>query len=226
MTKLNIGNTTLWDSIYLNNAFVNQHRFPSPQLQAFVRHHIGKKCLPNLILDIGCGEGLASIYLSSYAKNVIGIDASETALNIAKKNANNFKNIQFIKGDFRYLKDIADESVDFVYSDGVLYYGTEIDFKMGVGEIYRVLKKNGQARIYTKSSRDLYTINSGIEISPRTYLITEASHYEKGLTLFCASKEDIHAQFSMFSKLLTGIEEFNFVDSELPHSYWVLTATK
>lgn len=55
----------------------------------------------NQVLDIGCGSGNKSILLSKYFEHVIGIDISDSFLQIAehKKNAKGIKNIQFINMD-------------------------------------------------------------------------------------------------------------------------------
>ncbi len=64
------------------------------------------------ILDLYCGIGTISLYLSRYAKHVTGVEIVESAVKNAKDNAklNNIKNCDFIladatKGMDRYLKD-------------------------------------------------------------------------------------------------------------------------
>jgi tRNA/tmRNA/rRNA uracil-C5-methylase (TrmA/RlmC/RlmD family) len=55
----------------------------------------------NTIVDAYCGSGLFSIFLSSYAKNIIGIEISEKSVKYAQINAENagVKNVKFICGD-------------------------------------------------------------------------------------------------------------------------------
>jgi tRNA/tmRNA/rRNA uracil-C5-methylase (TrmA/RlmC/RlmD family) len=55
----------------------------------------------NTLVDAYCGSGLFSIFLSSCAKNVIGIEISEKSVKYAKINAENagVKNVKFIYGD-------------------------------------------------------------------------------------------------------------------------------
>jgi tRNA/tmRNA/rRNA uracil-C5-methylase (TrmA/RlmC/RlmD family) len=55
----------------------------------------------NTLVDAYCGSGLFSIFLSSCAKNVIGIEINEKAVKYAQINAENagVKNIKFICGD-------------------------------------------------------------------------------------------------------------------------------
>jgi 23S rRNA (uracil1939-C5)-methyltransferase len=55
----------------------------------------------NTLVDAYCGSGLFSIFLSSYAKNIIGIEISEKSVKYAQINAENagVKNVEFIYGD-------------------------------------------------------------------------------------------------------------------------------
>ena len=55
----------------------------------------------NTIVDAYCGSGLFSIFLSSFAKNVIGIEINEKSVKHAQINAENagVKNVKFIYGD-------------------------------------------------------------------------------------------------------------------------------
>jgi 23S rRNA (uracil1939-C5)-methyltransferase len=60
------------------------------------------------LVDAYCGSGLFSIYLSPYAKHVIGIEINEKSVQFAKKNAENrgVKNTGFIYGDIeKVLKE-------------------------------------------------------------------------------------------------------------------------
>ena len=43
----------------------------------------------NTLVDAYCGSGLFSIFLSSYAKNVIGIEINEKSVKYAQINAEN-----------------------------------------------------------------------------------------------------------------------------------------
>ena len=53
------------------------------------------------IVDAYCGSGLFSIFLSSYAENVIGIEIDEKSVKYAQINADNLgvKNVRFIQGN-------------------------------------------------------------------------------------------------------------------------------
>lgn len=57
------------------------------------------------ILDLYCGTGTIGIYLSKYAKEVIGIEINENSVNDANHNKklNNIKNIKFICADVKNI---------------------------------------------------------------------------------------------------------------------------
>lgn len=71
------------------------------------------------ILDIGCGSGAISIALAKYFpnSNVLAIDISDTALEIAKENAsiNNICNVSFLKLDI--LRAILPKKFDVIVSN-------------------------------------------------------------------------------------------------------------
>jgi tRNA/tmRNA/rRNA uracil-C5-methylase (TrmA/RlmC/RlmD family) len=70
------------------------------------------------LVDAYCGSGLFSIFLSSYAKNVIGIEINERSVKYARINAENagVKNAKFIHGD-----------IEKVLQERVLPQGEKID---------------------------------------------------------------------------------------------------
>jgi 23S rRNA (uracil1939-C5)-methyltransferase len=55
----------------------------------------------NTLVDAYCGSGLFSVFLSSFAGNVIGVDINEKSVKYARINAENLdaKNTEFIHGD-------------------------------------------------------------------------------------------------------------------------------
>lgn len=89
------------------------------------------------ILDLGCGEGTRLKLVSENAKEAIGIDISQEAINLARKT---YKNLKFINADLEKLP-LEDESFDLVYSAYVLEHLSEPE--MVLHEALRVLSKNG-----------------------------------------------------------------------------------
>jgi ubiquinone/menaquinone biosynthesis C-methylase UbiE len=74
------------------------------------------------VLEVGCGGGRWSFYLSDKVNFVKGIDISSEMINLSKKNAEeqNIKNVDFEEIDFLDLSE--DVKYDLVYFSGVLQY--------------------------------------------------------------------------------------------------------
>ena len=102
------------------------------------------------VVDLGSGAGidafLASKLLGKEGK-VIGIDMTDEMLEKSRKTsiANNYKNIEFKKGDIEEKIPIDDNLVDVVISNCVINLTSNKTntFK----EIYRILKKNENSRM-------------------------------------------------------------------------------
>jgi SAM-dependent methyltransferase len=94
------------------------------------------------VLDYGCGTGILSVQLLSYFNRVVGLDISEDLLKIAESIKPNQGNIQFqcIEGNHIPLDD---ESFDLVIARESLCFLKDQTIETIVGEIYRILRKNG-----------------------------------------------------------------------------------
>ncbi len=79
------------------------------------------------VLDLGCYEGnVLSLYLAQNAKQYIGIDLSDVAINKLKKRLEPFKNAQAIDVDF-LSEDFQEKDFDVIYAYGVLHHFPNID---------------------------------------------------------------------------------------------------
>ncbi len=74
-------------------------------------------------LDIGCGHGVSTYFLSKYFKKVISIDFSKKALVTAHKvfDVNNVENTDILAGDIEALP-MGNKSVDVVFFKDVLHH--------------------------------------------------------------------------------------------------------
>src|SRR6056297_1224175 len=91
------------------------------------------------ILDLGCGNGEKAHYIGKLGFNVVGIDASEEAINYAKKN---FPAVKFYKKDALSTK-FKENSFDAIIAIAVFHCFLEKDRKKYIKEINRILKKRG-----------------------------------------------------------------------------------
>lgn len=91
------------------------------------------------VLDIGCGDGSALIYLKDkYDIKGIGIDISEEV--IKKNRFSNIAGLKFLVGDHKLLK-LPNNEFDIVLSWGVVEHLQE--YIQALAEVKRVLKKDG-----------------------------------------------------------------------------------
>ena len=77
------------------------------------------------VLEIGSASGIDTFYLARHTKNIIGIDLTKDAVEIAKQNLKNQSDkikekVKFQVGDVEKLK-FPDAHFDFVYSLSVLH---------------------------------------------------------------------------------------------------------
>jgi len=71
--------------------------------------------------DAGCGSGRWAAFIAPMVGKLICIDASITALNVARENLREFENCEFINTSVGNLI-LKDDSMDFGYSLGVLHH--------------------------------------------------------------------------------------------------------
>jgi len=93
------------------------------------------------VLDVGCGTGFYSLWLSEKGAKVLGIDSSEEMIKIAKEKASKkMLDAKFSIGDITDLR-IEDSVFDVVLSTLVLMDVKELD--KAVGELVRVTRNGG-----------------------------------------------------------------------------------
>ena len=97
-----------------------------------------------VFLEIGCGPFILGQFLAKECKLVIGVDFSDSALEMAQKmmKEKEIRNYLLIKSDIRKMP-IKSGCVDILYGGGVLEHFKET--QSAVNEFYRVLKSGGIA---------------------------------------------------------------------------------
>ncbi len=109
-----------------------------------------------LILDVGCGNGDLSNYLSvQYNANITGIDFSTESIKIAlaKKNAFKAFTSKFLVADAQTLP-FENESFDIIVSCECLEHVP--DPQKMINELYRVVKKDGKVILTTENYSNAY----------------------------------------------------------------------
>lgn len=102
------------------------------------------------LLEIGCGAGIDLVRFAAGGAVCTGVDLSQTAIDLAKKNFQN----RNLKADLRVMNgealEFPDNSFDAVYVHGVLQYTA--DAQAMTDEARRVLKPGGEfiAMVYNR----------------------------------------------------------------------------
>jgi ubiquinone/menaquinone biosynthesis C-methylase UbiE/uncharacterized protein YbaR (Trm112 family) len=98
-----------------------------------------------VVLDIGCGGGATSATFGYYGAHYIGLDHSGNAARYSLRHLRGVGGDGFtVQGNAESLP-IRDDSIDVVYSNGVLHHTP--NFVTAMDEVYRVLKPGGTAII-------------------------------------------------------------------------------
>lgn len=97
------------------------------------------------LLEVGCGMGTDLLQFARGGAKVTGIDLTPRSIAISRRHFDVYGQ----RGDFA-ISDceklpFASESFDVVYSNGVLHHTP--DTAGAVGELHRVLRRGGQARV-------------------------------------------------------------------------------
>lgn len=117
------------------------------------------------VLEIGCGLGTDGAQFARAGADYTGVDLTPASIELARKRFELFG----LPGEFHVADaeklDFADESFDLVYSHGVLHHTPDIE--AAIGEVHRVLKPGGQARVMLYH-RDSYNYRVGIRVLRRS----------------------------------------------------------
>src|SRR5258708_21773555 len=133
--------------------FDAQYRVEQPPLNGFyaasgVRNEYEQKVLANCaglrVLEYGCGTGSNAFALAARGAKVIGVDISNTAIELAQKQAAASDNLQFQLGYAEAL-DFPAEMFDLVCGTSILHH---LDLERALTELKRVLKPGGRAIFY------------------------------------------------------------------------------
>lgn len=101
-----------------------ERELDSSWISNFVDHNLEKyfdslQILPKNVLEVGCGDGLNSIFLYKKGCNVDAIDISDFAIDIAKKR---YRDINYICDDF-ISTDKLQKKYDLIFDKGC-FHGT------------------------------------------------------------------------------------------------------
>lgn len=108
------------------------------------------------VLDFGCGRGELTWRAAKLGASAIGMDYSESALELAKKLPMSSKmKIKFVLNKTLTL-DLADNSIDVILFVDVLEHLYSDQLEILLSEFYRILKKGGRVILHTAPNREFY----------------------------------------------------------------------
>ena len=122
----------------------------TPELQALFAHYFSIFPWQELPanaegFDLGCGTGRWAYFVAQRVGHLHCIDASATALDVARRNLCVYTNCSFHHASVEAIP-LADNSADFGYSLGVLHHIP--DTQRGIDECARKLKPGAPLLVY------------------------------------------------------------------------------
>lgn len=100
------------------------------------------------VLEIACGFGRWTQFLTGQSDQFTGVDLSEKCIEACKERFAADSHARFIANDGTSLPDVADASIDFAFSFDSLVHVDQATIEAYMGELRRVLKPEGAAFIH------------------------------------------------------------------------------
>ncbi|MFB3888528.1 MAG: methyltransferase domain-containing protein [Candidatus Bathyarchaeia archaeon] len=171
-----------WDEVYRlypSTAWGWELGKPRPVLVEFVEKGRVRK---GRALDLCCGAGTNTVYLTSQGFEVVGVDISPTAIAIARKKAERTDvKIDFSVQSFVDLS-FQDTVFDFVFDMGCFHHVEPADRDKFISGVHRVLKADGSYMLTCFSSRNgsawnHFTRKQLVDLFSGRFVLTEWRHY-------------------------------------------------
>ena len=99
-------------------AFFQVNTLQITNLYSKIREYVSKINNPD-VLDLYCGVGSISLYISDLCKSVLGVEINKHAIKDAIKNQeiNNISNVSFVSGDTKKVLSMSDYKADIIIVD-------------------------------------------------------------------------------------------------------------
>jgi SAM-dependent methyltransferase len=122
----------------------------SPQWKVAVISGVLEKFIPPDVdvVEIGPGGGRWTEPLLQRAKNYVGIDVSKSAIDLCRQRFASYPNASFLVGSGNDLAQVADSSVDAIWSFDVFVHINHREVAGYVNEFWRVLRQGGVGVIH------------------------------------------------------------------------------
>lgn len=166
-----------WEKLYLNKKFKIDSFAPSQLVKEIL------KCKNKFrnILDIGCGNGRNSIYLSKFAKNIDAIDkANLKFMNSLSKKIK--EKIKFYKKDIEEF-NLNKKEYDLIIMIRVIQYISPIKLRKVFKRISKALDEKGLIAISYTVSGGIFNQNLNIEKYSHSIKFLRGLFRENGLKI-------------------------------------------
>jgi ubiquinone/menaquinone biosynthesis C-methylase UbiE len=107
------------------------------------------------LLEIGPGAGRWTEYLIEHGDHLIAVDLSARVLELCRDRFDDNESITYVENDGRTLPDVAEASVDGVWSFDAFVHIGPLDVASYLSEIARVLRPGGVGVVHHAGRRDL-----------------------------------------------------------------------
>ncbi len=217
-------NIDWWEKTYQwNKENDNYLIYPDEDLVRIIKKFFIPSGVEN-VLDVGCGSGRHVLMMLNEGFSVIGIDSSETSIDIARKITCSYppERVQFLVKNIIQGLPFRDNSIDAVVCWGVLHYLTRNQVRMVLDEIKRILKPGGQFTLTLRSVED----SECKRVHSKDFQTSKA--YEStGLDFIYYNREDMQELLSNFSNLKYGHKTRTlFKDTERRIAHWFAVCSK
>ena len=157
---------------------------------------------PGRALDLGCGLGNYAIWLASKGFDVVGIDASPTAIKTAKRNAKE-KGVKckLLVGDVTgHWPDLGGQlasaergeaGFDFVYDWGLLHHIPPRQRPGYVENVHKVLKQQGKYASLCFNEKDTAFAGTG-----------KVRNTQLGTVVYLSSEDELRKLFERFFRII------------------------
>ncbi len=196
-----------WDNIYSSVKNLKKLPWVRTTIPLWFKSIVNSKWIaPCKTLDVGCGNGYFSYYLSKKGFKVTGIDVSKEIINYAKKSYPQSNNLKFIVSNF-FNKETLSEKYNFILDIGLFHNILPEKRKEFSKRLSDLLFDKGKVLIFCFDKRE------GTFENKNTYFNSLINMYSYPL-----SKEEIIKTFSK-DFIIEKIEEIRYGTNNYKRRY-------
>lgn len=100
------------------------------------------------VLEIACGHGRWTQFLKDQCETLTGVDLSEVCVEACRERFAGDANVRFLTNDGTTVPEVADSSIDFIFSFDSLVHADAATIAAYLVEFRRVIKPDGVAFIH------------------------------------------------------------------------------